>query len=207
MENIILSILLLKNMTIYEIRAFIQKNLSTVCSDSMGSIQSALKKLVEKECISVREYADKGILKKEYQITSTGLQQFREWIQVPMNLQKVKNMEEGKFFFLGIAPKETRIASISGYIDSLRLEQEKLLQIKRYIEQIKMDVIQINVERICAEEDLKNHLLDISGEETLESVVENIYDYQLYALAYGLKRVQEDIAFYEEIRQREEDKA
>ena len=38
MENIILSLLLLKSMTIYEMRVFIQQNLSTVCSDSFGSL-------------------------------------------------------------------------------------------------------------------------------------------------------------------------
>lgn len=203
MENIILSLLLLKSMTIYEMRAFIQKNLSTVCSDSMGSIQSALKKLMEKECITFREYAKKGVLKKEYQITEAGMQQFREWIEVPMNLQKGKNMEEGKFFFLGLAPKETRIASMKGYVESLRLEREKLLQIEEYIGQIKNDVIQMNVDRIKKEPDLQNHLLDISGEDTLENIVQNIYDYQLYDLHYGLKRLQEDILFYEEIIERE----
>ena len=49
MENIILSLLLLKSMTIYEMRTFIQKNLGFVCSDSLGSLQSAIKKLLEKE--------------------------------------------------------------------------------------------------------------------------------------------------------------
>ena len=66
MENIILSLLLIKSMTIYEIRAFIQKNLSTVCSDSMGSIQSAIKKLIEKACIDVVVFAaDRFILVRE----------------------------------------------------------------------------------------------------------------------------------------------
>lgn len=203
MENIILSLLLLKSMTIYDIRAFIQKNLGTVCSDSIGSIQSALKKLMEKECITFREYTQKGVLKKEYQITEAGIQQFREWIEVPMNLQKVKNMEEGKFFFLGLAPKEIRIASMKGYVESLRTEREKLLQIEEYIGQIKNDVIQMNVDRIKKEPDLQNHLLDISGEDTLESIVQNIYDYQLHDFHYGLKRLQEDILFYEEIIEKE----
>lgn len=203
MENIILSLLLLKSMTIYEMRAFIQKNLSMVCSDSMGSIQSALKKLMEKECITFREYVQKGVLKKEYQITEAGIQQFKEWIEVPMNLQKVKNMEEGKFFFLGLAPKEIRIASMKRYVESLQSELEKLLRIEENIEQIKNDVIQMNVDRIKKEPDLQNQLLDVSGEDTLENIVQNIYDYQLYDLHYGLKRLQEDILFYEEIIERE----
>lgn len=203
MENIILSLLLIKSMTIYEMRSFIQKNLSTVCSDSLGSIQSAIKKLFEKNCISLREYEQKGVLKKEYQITEAGLQQFREWIEAPMNLQKMKNMEEGKFFFLGMAPKETRIASLKKYVESLRVEREKLLQIEQYIESIKNDVIQMNVERISEEANLGKHLLEVSGESTLENVVKNIYDYQIYDLQYGLKRLKDDILFYEEIIERE----
>ena len=206
MENIILSLLLLKSMTIYEMRGFIQKKLGTVCSDSIGSIQSALKKLIGKECVTIREYVQKGVLKKEYQITEAGVQQFREWIEVPMNLQKGKNMEEGKFFFLGLAPKEVRIASMKGYVENLRTEREKLLQIDEYIGQIKSDAIQMNVNRIEKERDLQNHLLDVSGEDRLEDVVQNIYDYQMHVLHYGLKRLQEDILFYEEIIKREENR-
>ena len=153
MENIILSLLLLKSMTIYEMRAFIQKNLGTVCSDSIGSIQSALKKLMEKQCITIRECAQTGVLKKEYQITEAGIQQFREWIEVPMNLQKVKNMEEGKFFFLGLAPKEIRIASMKGYVESLRTEREKLWQIEEYIGQIKNNVNQMKEDTINKQPD------------------------------------------------------
>ena len=203
MENIILSLLLLKSMTIYEMRTFIQKNLSMICSDSLGSMQSALRKLMEKECISIREYTQKGVLKKEYQITETGIQQFREWIEVPMNLQKSKNMEEGKFFFLGLAPRKVRIASLQGYVDSLKKELEKLLQIKDMIEQMQDHVIQMNVERIEQEPTLHQQLLTVSEEDKLEHTVQNIYHYQLYELDYGLKRLQEDILFYEKIIEKE----
>ena len=203
MENIVLSLLLIKSMTIYEMRMFIQKNLSTVCSDSMGSIQSAIKKLLKKKCITIREYTENGVLKKEYEITETGLEQFREWIEVPMNLQKVKNMEEGKFFFLGMAPKEIRIASIQGYIESLFAERDKLLQIQSYVQVVKQNAIQINVERIGKEVKLAQHLLKVSEADTLEAVVQNIYEYQIYSLEYGLKRLQDDIDFYNKILERE----
>ena len=117
MENIILSLLLLKSMTIYKMRVFIQQNLSTVCSDSFGSLQSAIKKLLNKNHIVLREYHENGVAKKQYSITEDGIIQFKDWIGTPMNLQKIKNMEEGKFFFLGMAPRETRISSIQGYIE------------------------------------------------------------------------------------------
>ncbi|MDF2989200.1 MAG: hypothetical protein K0R50_4710 [Eubacterium sp.] len=203
MENIILSLLLIKSMTIYEMRMFIQQCLTTVCSDSLGSIQVAIKKLLSKNCILYREYTEKSINKKEYSITDTGLNQFKEWIQVPMNLLKIKNMEEGKFFFLGIVPKEIRIQSLNGYIDSLVMEQEKLLQIHEYVETSKDNAIQENVERIIEDEQLSKHLLDVSGVKKLDVAVKNIYKYQTYNLKYGLERIKYDITFYRSILERE----
>jgi DNA-binding PadR family transcriptional regulator len=203
MENIILSLLLIKSMTIYEMRAFIQQCLTTVCSDSLGSIQAAIKNLRNKNCIVYREYTENGINKKEYSITDIGLAQFKDWIQIPMNLQKIKNMEEGKFFFLGMVPKEVRVKSLNGYIDSMLIEQEKLLQIKEYVENSRDVAIQTNVERILEDEQLLKHLLDVSNEQTIEQAVKNIYTYQIYNLEYGLKRASDDIAFYRSILERE----
>ena len=203
MENIILSLLLIKNMTIYEMRMYVQQCLSTVCSDSLGSIQAAIKKLVSKNCILYREYTENSINKKEYSITDNGLNQFREWIQVPMNFQKIKNMEEGKFFFLGMVPKKIRIQSLNGYIDSLVIEQEKLIQIHEYVENSKDNAIQVNVERILEDEQLSKHLLDVSGVKKLDLAVKSIYKYQTYNLEYGLKRIKYDIAFYRSILERE----
>lgn len=203
MENIILSLLLIKSMTIYEMRMFIQECLTTVCSDSLGSIQAAVKKLIEKKCITYREYTENGIHKKEYSITDAGLIQFKEWIQLPMNLQKIKNMEEGKFFFLGMVPKQVRIQSLKGYIESLEVEQKKLLRIQEFNENTKDRVIQTNVERISEDEQLSNHLLEVSGEKTLDPVVESIYQYQMYSLEYGFKRLQDDITFFRTILERE----
>lgn len=206
MENIILSLLLLKSMTIYEMRMFIQQTLNTVCSDSLGSLQSAIKKLMSKNFISQNEYVENGMVKKQYSITAEGLEQFKDWIEIPMNLQKIKNMEEGKFFFLGMAPKKTRMNSIQGYIESLRTEYEKLLRIQKQVQAVKENAIQTNVERIEQERELSRQLMEVSGEGTLEETVKNIYDYQMYNLEYGLKRLQNDIAFYEEILSRELEK-
>lgn len=203
MENIILSMLLIKNMTVYEMKVFIAKGLTTVCSDSLGSIQSAIKKLMSKDFIVVREYIENNLLKKEYTITDKGVEQFRKWIEVPMNLEKVRNMEEGKFFFLGMAAKEVRVQSIKGYIESMKKEKEKLYTIARLCEQTKEEAIRAHATRIEQDQLLSNHLLEASNEKTLHQVVANIYDYQLYSLEYGLKRLEDDICFYEGILQKE----
>lgn len=203
MEHIILSLLLLKGMTIYEMRAYIQQNLSTVCSDSLGSIQTAIKKLLEKKYIDVEEYIDNNMLKKQYSVTEKGVIYFKEWIGTPMNIQKMKNMEEGKFFFLGMASKEKRVAFIRDYIESLGAEYDKLCQIQQFVNNTKDSVIETNVIRISNEPVLTEHLLNVSEETDLMDVVSNIYDYQIYMLEYGLARLKEDITFYEKILNRE----
>ena len=203
MEHIILSLLLLSGMTIYEIRTYIQQNLSTVCSDSLGSIQTAIKKLLDKEYIDVREYIDNNMLKKEYRVTQKGVSYYKEWIGTPMNIQKMKNMEQGKFFFLGMASKEKRIAFIRDYIESLRAEYDKLSQIQQFVDNTKDSVIETNIIRISKEPALAEHLLNVSEESDLKNVVSNIYDYQIYMLEYGLAGLREDITFYEKILNRE----
>ena len=199
MENIILSLLLLKRMTIYEIKTYIQQNLSTVCSDSLGSIQAAIKKLLDKEYIDVEEYIDNNMLKKQYSVTKKGVFYFKEWIGTPMNIQKMKNMEEGKFFFIGMASKEKRITFIRDYIESLETEYNKLCQIQQFVDNTKECVIETNVIRISKEHILTEYLLGISEETDLKEVISNIYDYQMYMLEYGLARLKEDIVFYEKI--------
>ena len=203
MEHIILSLLLLKGMTIYEMRTYIQKNLSTVCSDSLGSIQTAIKKLLDKEYITVQEYIDNSMIKKQYSVTEKGVIYFKEWIGTPMNIQKMKNMEAGKFFFLGMASKEKRIAFLRDYIESLSAEYDKLCQIQQFIDNTKDSVIETNIIRISKEPVLTEHLLNVSEETNLKEVVSNIYDYQIYMLEYGLARLREDITFYEKILNRE----
>lgn len=203
MEYIILCMLLLKKMTIYEMRTYIQRNLSTVCSDSLGSMQTTIKKLLDRGYIDVSESVENNTLKRQYSITVKGVVYFKERIGTPMNIQKMKNMEAGKFFFLGMASKEKRIAFIQSYIDDLRIEYDKLCQIHQFVENTKNTVIESNVAQISKDSVLAQHLLEVSEETTLEAVIRNIYDYQIYMLEYGLGRASEDIAFYETILERE----
>lgn len=203
MEYIILCMLLLKKMTIYEMRTYIQRNLSTVCSDSLGSMQTTIKKLLDRGYIDVSESVENNTLKRQYSITVKGVVYFKERIGTPMNIQKMKNMEAGKFFFLGMASKEKRIAFIQSYIDDLRIEYDKLCQIHQFVENTKNTVIESNVAQISKDSVLAQQLLEVSEETMLEAVIRNIYDYQIYMLEYGLRRASEDIAFYETILERE----
>ena len=203
MENIILSLLLLKSTTIYEMRTYIQKVLSTVCSDSLGSMQIALKKLLEKGYVSVTEYVENNTLKKQYSITPEGVEYYKTWAGTPINIQKMKSMEVGKIFFLGIAPGERRVEFLKSYISDLEGEYEKLLVIKDYVGKTQTTSIERNTKRIKEDPALVNNLLEVSGEKNIEQVVTNIDNYQVYMLEYGLERMKADLDFYKKILKRE----
>lgn len=203
MEKIILSLVLLRAMTIYEMRTYIQKNLSAVCSDSLGSLQIAIKKLLEKGYISVNEFVENNTLKKQYSITDEGVNYYKDIVGTPINIQKMKTMEEGKLFFLGIAPGERRVACLKAYISDLEEEYNKLLAIKEYVDKTHETSIERNTKRIKENPVLVNNLLRVSGEKSVEQAVTNIDNYQIYMLEYGLERFQWDLEFFRKILKRE----
>ena len=199
MENIILSMLIFKAMTIYEIRAYIQRNLSTVCSDSLGSIQTAIKNLIKKGYIDVKEFTENGMLKKQYSITAEGVSSYKEWVGTPINISKMTNMEEGKLYFLGMAPKAKRVAFLEDYIETLKEEYEKMLAIRNFALEVKDKAVKENVKRISADEYISENLLAVSKEKSIKKVLSNTYDYQMHLLEYGISRIESDTVFYERL--------
>ena len=199
MEYIILGLLLFKPMTVYEIRVYIQKNLTTICSDSLGSIQIAIKKLLNKGYITTKEYLERGLVKKKHSITSLGVEHYKEWVGSPINIAKMTNMEESKFYFLGTASKEKRISFLKSYISSLKEQFNKLVRIKELTKGAKDIAIHTHLERIANEKQITDNLSVVSEEDNMQSIFENTYSYQIYLLEYGLNRVKSDISFYEKI--------
>ncbi len=199
MENIILGLLLFKSMTVYEIKMYVQRNLTTICSDSLGSIQIAVKKLLNKGYITTKEYLERGLVKKKHSITSLGVEHYKEWVGSPINIAKMTNMEESKFYFLGTASKEKRISFLKSYISSLKEQFNKLVQIKELTKGAKDIVIHTHLERIANEKQIIDNLSVVSEEDNMQSIFENTYSYQIYLLEYGLNRVKSDISFYEKI--------
>jgi len=203
MENIILSILLFKPMTVYEIRMYVQRNLNTICSDSLGSIQIAVKKLLRKGYITTFEYKERGLTKKCHSITKEGVEYYKTWIGSPINIAKMTNMEESKLYFLGIAPKEKRINFLKEYIQALKEQHNTLKMVKQISLERKDANISTNLARISNEQEIKDNLADVSKETDLNALFKSTYSYQVYLLEYGLNRTKSDIAFYENILKKE----
>lgn len=131
MVNIVLGLLLLDPLTIYEMRSFISQNLQSICSDSMGSIQAAIKKLLESNQIYFEEKVENGVNKKRYFITDQGKKEFTKWVEQPMIPGKTKNMELSKLFFMNTISKEKRITLIDEYLSALHEERSYLEKIAK----------------------------------------------------------------------------
>lgn len=203
MEYIILSMLLCKAMTVYEIRSYVVKNLSTVCSNSLGSIQTAIKKMLSKGYIEVTEYVENGLNKKKYSITSKGVEEYKKWVGAPINLSKMTNMEESKLFFLGIAPKEKRISFLTAINKDLEGQLKALTAIKESTLNAKEAIIDDNVRNISKEAKYVDNLLSVSNEKDLKAVLLNTYDYQMELLEYSIERTKFDLSFYKNLLKKE----
>ena len=203
MEYIILSMLLCKAMTVYEIRNYVIKNLTTVCSNSLGSIQTAIKKMLSKGYIEVREYVENGLNKKKYSITDKGLSEYKNWVGTPINLSKMTNMEESKLFFLGIAPKEKRISFLTAMNKDLVGQLKALTAIKESTINAKEAIIDDNVRNISKETKYVDNLLSVSNEKDLKAVLLNTYDYQMELLEYSIERTKFDLSFYKNLLKKE----
>ncbi|MDU4891777.1 MAG: PadR family transcriptional regulator [Clostridium sp.] len=192
MEKIILGMLMVRGMTIYEIKNFINNNLDTMCSASSGSIHTAVKKMLEKEIIKVYEEGNKKI----YYITAKGREEFNLWIEQPMDIGKAKNIELSKLFFLGLSNPDKRVKLIEKYIDELKTERNKLLVIYKNTKVNTDEIISSGMNTIIEnqwnEEGVKKNLY--TGK--IMDTVSDIYKFQKATLQYGMASIEFEIAWY-----------
>ncbi|MDD5935438.1 MAG: PadR family transcriptional regulator [Clostridiales bacterium] len=203
MDKIILGLLLINPMSLYEIRSYIQRKLNSFCSDSIGSIQAALKKLMTNQEVECQESVEHGVMKKTFSITQVGIEKFKLWIASPITFSKSRDMEGSKLFFLGMAEGKVRLEMLEAYKKDLQKEQQYLQQIHEFVEATKEGVIEENVKRCEENKSLCGKLQEVSNCNNLEEIVGNIYRYQLSTLEYGLKKCAFDISWIEEMLIRE----
>ncbi|HBA68969.1 MAG TPA: PadR family transcriptional regulator [Lachnospiraceae bacterium] len=125
MDCIILGLLLLKRRTIYQLRERIDKGLNMMYSSSMGSIQAAVKKLLNKGYIQYEETVENGKYKKIYDITDGGKRYFFEWVNSPIETYS-KNPELAKLYFMGFSIKEKCEENLQKHILQLKKQYDVL---------------------------------------------------------------------------------
>ncbi len=194
MDIIILGLLMIKNCTIYEMRKTIETVFTSISSNSMGSIQASIKKLLHKKMIIFDEFVENSVNKKVYCITDIGKSYFFSEIQIPMK-HKEKNMELNKLFFMGFVPKDKRIELIEAYITELLEERKWLEQIQTTVQEtntMEDHLDNINIQKIVTAKDSKDLLLQL----------QDIAQFQYATLSLSIEKVDFEIQWFEQFKKK-----
>lgn len=176
-DYIILGLLILSNRTIYQLRSRIDKGLNLMYSSSTGSIQAAIRKLLNNGYIDYRDIQDNGKKKKEYYITETGRQEFHKWINSPVDSAGLKCPELSKIYFMGFSEQENRSKNILKYISELKNKYDSL-------------------NLICDESEL---FIRSNDYERLDKEAKDIVFYQLASARFGRDIMSFTIEWYENL--------
>lgn len=106
MENLILGLLILKDMTIYELNNAFKEGLSLIYAASYGSLQNAVKKLLKDDLITFQALVENGRNKKVYHIEIKGKERFYQWMHEEIPEKKLEIMILSKIYFLGLIEKK-----------------------------------------------------------------------------------------------------
>lgn len=199
MDKIILGILMLRRMTAYEIRNVIKNNFKSICSDSLGSIQIALKKLFELGMVTCDELVEKGVNKKRYSITDAGQESLMEWLRVPVDISKTKNMDFGKILFMGYIPKENQKELIDKVILSL---EEEYISLKAVKDSINAEEERLEFEKyLLTDIEYQDRISGLNESSNISQNINEISKFTLATLDYGIDMAAFNIAWFKKLKE------
>lgn len=197
MDKIILGCLMIRGMSAYDVKTYVRKNLSSMCSNSSGSIYTALSKLLHKGYIGEEALAKDSRDKKMYYITKEGRMFFLQWLDTPMSSEKAKNMELAKLFFGGIQDKHKQIICLKEFVSSIKEELEGLLMIQKIQGNQTPQSIE-TMQQYLLDDPYNEEGLKAIGKKSLPyEMVQQIYQNQMRTLEYGIAEITFQIQWYE----------
>jgi PadR family transcriptional regulator AphA len=137
MENVVLGLLMIQNLTLYGLNRAFRQGISMFYSASYGSLQIAVKNLLGKGSIVFEEQVENGRHKKVYSITDRGRQAFHEWMldEVPANRLEVTALS--KVFFLGLVEgREQKKQIVLEILNKIELGHDQLSQMDQEISRV-----------------------------------------------------------------------
>jgi DNA-binding PadR family transcriptional regulator len=198
MDLIVLGLLVIRALTIYELSTTIERLFSQVSSNSMGSLQAALKRMLDKGFLEVTEYTEGGVLKKRYAATDAGRAHFAEAINRPMR-PKDRNMELAKLFFMGFAPAAERAGLIESYLAELEEGRVRLTALKAAIDGAEEDFVASYLAELKASGGLKA-FKQMIGMTPVEEAIAQIGRFQFASLDYTLAKLDFEIGWFTRLR-------
>ncbi len=198
MKYILLGLLMFKRFTVYELRTILSQNFQAICSDSMGSIQTALKKMLAEGLILCEECREKKVLKKYYAVTAAGREDFTNWLRRPIRMEQAKNMELGKLLFMGMVPHKERGELIE---EMLAAQKRELLDLERIYALQAESRETGDLEAYYEEnEEYGQALLSVCGSKNLKRSILDIHRYELLTLRYHMDILRFHIQWFEALQ-------
>jgi DNA-binding PadR family transcriptional regulator len=191
---------MLQRLTVYEIKRIIKKNFWGICSDSTGSIQAGIKKLLTAEMITYSEYVEKSVNKKRYSITDKGRKELLQWVQTPADMSGSTNMELGKLMFMGLVPAEKHTMLIDEIIAhaenelSLHLELQATLNLPKGIETA--------IAYLEKDPEYRAGIQNATQNTDNYENIKNIGHYQMLTLQYGIDLIKFEIEWFKKLKGR-----
>ena len=200
MDKIILGILMLRRMTAYELRNVIRNDFKSMCSDSLGSIQAALKKLLMLEMVTFEELVEKGVNKKRYSITDIGQKTLIKWIRIPIDMSKTKNLDIGKLLFMGYVSENEQKNLIDKIIDSL---EEEYTALKKLRESIRIEKERETLKnRLLIDTEYQERIKNLNKENDISENIKEISKFTLTTLDYGIDITAFNIEWFKKLKKR-----
>jgi PadR family transcriptional regulator, regulatory protein AphA len=139
MEHVVLGLLIIQSLTLYELNQAFKQGISMFYSASYGSLQVAVKNLLQKGMIVFVEMVDKGRNKKVYSITEYGQEAFYTWMLAEIPVNKLEVTALSKVYFLGlISDVEQKKQIVHEILSKVQAVQDELSQMNEAIS--RMDI-------------------------------------------------------------------
>ena len=137
-DKIILGLLLDGDKSSYDIKKNMEMSTGFFYNSSQGSIQPALKKLLQNGHVTFSEEHQGARVKKIYAITNEGEQEFIQWADEAISLEKPRDPALVKMYFSNYVKCDRKLEMIEQYLNEIahvvatlkRMEQISIEQIK-----------------------------------------------------------------------------
>lgn len=203
MDKIILGLLMLKRLTVYELRNLIRGNFQSICSDSLGSIQAAIKKLLTLQMVTCSEYVEKGVNKKRYSITDTGRKALIDWLQTPADMSASKNMDIGKLLFMGLVPTDKRLPLIDAIILNLEAELSGLNGVWEAIQSAEArEEMSRTIEHLRNDNEYCEGIQKATQSLDIAESAKGIGTFEIMTLRYGIDTINFNIEWFRALREK-----
>ena len=115
LEYIAIGMVLHEPLTGYDIKKEIETGVGNFYKASHGSLYPALKRLTDKGFLSMTEQMQGNRLKKYYEATESGKDEFLKWLSSPVDLSSGSDSLLARIYFFGELPEDIRNRQLQEY--------------------------------------------------------------------------------------------